>query len=162
MASDNPYAADQLDLLLHLESLLARLGDVRAEVVPGPALVDLLEGRVSNVPVGPLLTITRSANDVHRDEATLLVEEFHRTAASLVSIVTRGSAAKSVRFTLASAYARPPVHLLVLVLILLILIAGPVAGEKLPPEIQTLLSTEVGTVSLGLAIIQWMNQKKKK
>jgi hypothetical protein len=56
---------------------------------------------------------------------------------------------------------RPPVQLVVLVIIWLVLIIGPVAGEKLPNEIQTLLSTEVGTVALGIAITQMMSQKRK-
>jgi hypothetical protein len=64
--------------------------------------------------------------------------------------------------TSARASARPPVHLVVLVLIWLVLIGGPVAGEKLSAEMQTMLSTEVGTVALGLAITQYVNQNKKK
>jgi hypothetical protein len=60
-----------------------------------------------------------------------------------------------------SANRRPPVQLVVLVLIWLILIGGPVAEGKLPNEIQMMLSTEVGTVSLALAITQMMNQKRK-
>jgi hypothetical protein len=54
----------------------------------------------------------------------------------------------------------PPAKLVVLVLLWLVLIGAPVAGEKLPAGIQTMLSTEVGTVALGLAITQAMNQKK--
>jgi hypothetical protein len=56
---------------------------------------------------------------------------------------------------------RPPVQLVVLVLIWLILLAGPVVEGKLPSEIQTMLSTEIGTVALGLAITQVMSQKRK-
>lgn len=55
---------------------------------------------------------------------------------------------------------RPPVKLVVLVLIWLILVVGPLADGKLPAEVQTMLSTEVGTVALGLAITQMINQKK--
>lgn len=61
-----------------------------------------------------------------------------------------------------SANRRPPVQLVVLVLIWLILIGGPVAEGKLPDEIQVMLSTEIGTVSLGLAITQMMKDKKRK
>jgi hypothetical protein len=60
-----------------------------------------------------------------------------------------------------SATRRAPVHLVALVLIWLVLIGGPVAGEKLPVEFQTMLSTEVGTVALGLAIMQMMKDKRK-
>jgi hypothetical protein len=49
----------------------------------------------------------------------------------------------------------------VLVLIWLILIGGPVAEGKLPNEIQVMLSTEIGTVSLALAITQMMKDKRK-
>lgn len=60
-----------------------------------------------------------------------------------------------------SAKRRPPVQLAVLVLLWLILLVGPVAAEKLPDEIQVMLSTEVGTIALGLAITQMMNDKRK-
>lgn len=61
----------------------------------------------------------------------------------------------------ASATRRPPVHLVVLVLLWLILVAGPLAEGKLPNQVQVMLGTEVGTVSLALAITQMMNQKRK-
>jgi hypothetical protein len=61
----------------------------------------------------------------------------------------------------ASATRPPSVQLVVLVLLWLILVVGPVAGENLPNEIQTMLSTEVGTVALGIAITQWITQKRK-
>lgn len=61
----------------------------------------------------------------------------------------------------ASATRRPPVHLVVLVLVWLILVAGPIAEGKLPDEVQVMLSTEIGTVSLALAITQMMNDKRK-
>lgn len=54
---------------------------------------------------------------------------------------------------------RPPMQLVVLVLIWLILIGGPVAEGKLPDGVQVMLSTEIGTVSLALAITQMMNRK---
>jgi hypothetical protein len=60
-----------------------------------------------------------------------------------------------------SADRRPPVQLLVLVLIWLILVAGPIAEGKLPDEVQVMLSTEIGTVSLALAITQMMKDKRK-
>jgi hypothetical protein len=60
-----------------------------------------------------------------------------------------------------SVTRRPPMQLVVLVLIWLILVAGPLAEGKLPSEIQTMLGTEVGTVALGLAITQAINQKRK-
>jgi hypothetical protein len=60
-----------------------------------------------------------------------------------------------------SANRRPPAQLAVLVLVWLVLVAGPVAEVKLPPEIQTMLGTEVGTVALALTITQIMNQKRK-
>jgi hypothetical protein len=60
-----------------------------------------------------------------------------------------------------SANRRPPVQLAVLVLIWLILVAGPVAEVKLPSEIQTMLGTEVGTVALALTITQMMKDKRK-
>lgn len=61
----------------------------------------------------------------------------------------------------ASATRRPPMHLVVLVLIWLVLVVGPLAEGKLPNEIQTMLGTEVGTVALGLAITQMMNDRRK-
>jgi hypothetical protein len=59
-----------------------------------------------------------------------------------------------------SANRRPHAHLVVLVILWLILIGGPMAEGKLSSEIQMMLSTEIGTVALGLAITQAMNQKK--
>ena len=56
---------------------------------------------------------------------------------------------------------RPPAHLLVLVLVWLILVVGPVAEGKLPNELQMMLSTEVGTVSLAIVLTQMMSQKRK-
>jgi hypothetical protein len=52
-------------------------------------------------------------------------------------------------------------QLVVLVIIWLILVAGPLAEGKLPSEIQTMLSTEVGTISLAIVLTQMMSQKRK-
>lgn len=52
-------------------------------------------------------------------------------------------------------------QLAVLVLVWLVLVGGPVAELKLPPEIQMMLGTEVGTVALALAITQMMKDKRK-
>lgn len=52
-------------------------------------------------------------------------------------------------------------QLVVVVLIWLALVAGPLAEGKLPSEIQVMLGTEIGTVSLALAITQMMNQKRE-
>lgn len=55
----------------------------------------------------------------------------------------------------------PVVQLAVLVLLWLVLVAGPVAEVKLPDEIQAMLGTEVGTVALALTITQMMKDKRK-
>jgi hypothetical protein len=61
----------------------------------------------------------------------------------------------------ASVSRRPPVHLVVVVLIWLILLAGPLADGKLPSEIQAMLGSEIGTISMALALTQTINQKRK-
>lgn len=79
---------------------------------------------------------------------------------NLVRVARPGlAAAPSVKS--ASRSRPPPVKLVVLVVLWLILVVGPLADGKLPPEIVTMLGTEVGTVALGLAITQAVNQKRK-
>lgn len=66
-----------------------------------------------------------------------------------------------VKMTIRSRSRRPPMQLVILVLIWLVLVVGPVGAERLPDELQALLSTEVGTVALALAITQMMRDKSK-
>lgn len=94
--------------------------------------------------------------DLH--EIDLLSRELQKAAAALLR--TEILVAAPDKATPAKT-RRPPVHLVVLVLLWLTLVAGPLAEGKLPDEIQTMLSTEIGMVSLALAITQMMNQKRK-
>jgi hypothetical protein len=81
---------------------------------------------------------------------------FGEAAAELAQIVGAAAARHAP-----AENRRPPVKLVVLVVVWLILVVGPLADGKLPAEVQTMLGTEVGTIALGLAITQTINQKRK-
>jgi hypothetical protein len=161
---DNRDAAQEDSLLLRLEALAARLSKAPAGGVPVPRFEDLLND-AGKVDLAPRFSPPRREVSISWDDRLdLLTREFLKAAAELVLAEIPGPAGGTP--TPAKASARsvtkpPPLHLVVAVLILLIAVLGPVAGEKLPPEIQVMLSTEVGTISLALAIIQMMNQKRK-
>jgi hypothetical protein len=127
--------------------------------------VEALQKRVAEAAAGSPDSILADAVTLFEQDMRELAE-FRRNPGSpepeiLIQARAAIAAAAEPALARASATRRPPVHLVVLVLIWLVLIGGPVAGEKLPVEFQTMLSTEVGTVALGLAITQAINQKRK-
>jgi hypothetical protein len=159
---DNRDTAYEDGLLLRLATLAARLSKAPEERVPIPGFEDLFSD-ATKVDLAPRFSLPpREVSISLDDQLDLLTREFQKAAAKLILAEIPGPAGTP---TPAKASARsitkPPLRLAVVVLILLIAVVGPMAGEKLPSEIQVMLSTEVGTISLALTLIQMMNQKKK-
>lgn len=111
--------------------------------------------RVAGLPGWPVQHIRGLQADYETQNYIYLSAEEHRELAAELAKVLGWTAAKHA----GAKTRRPPVQLVALVLLWLILVAGPLAEGRLPNEIQTMLSTEVGTVALGFTITQMMKRK---
>jgi hypothetical protein len=150
---DNSDTAGENELLRRFEGA----AELLQPGSPIPTLNDLLRGRTDLADrFAPRSGIAVSWPDLH--EIDLLSRELQKATAALLRTEILGAAPDK---STPAKSKRPPAQLVVLVLIWLILIAGPLADGKLPNEVQAMLSTEVGTVALGIAITQWINQKRK-
>ena len=146
----------------YLQTVPEDVGDAERDALR--LYVDALITRHSYAVAEPWLTLVLDDLIKHFAQVELLVRDLSYSSALLVfTEALRAAAPKTIKLAPAklSVTRRPPVHLVVLVLIWLILVGGPLAEGKLPSEIQTMLSTEVGTIALALAITQWMNDKRK-
>lgn len=133
------------------DDFFRRLGDATADYLSS-AFAEGLSPQWAGLPDD----ITRSGDSL---PTGILADQVYQMLLEFDRLISAERAAFKAAKSAPVKIRRPPVHLVILVLLWLVLIAGPLAEMKLPDEIQAMLSTEVGTVALGLAITQMMNRK---
>lgn len=122
-----------------------------------PTLTPELLKRLLRSDADPLAVIQQA----HTNMARRFDEAYLASGTPIRTVVLTEMKSWPVKMTIRSRSRRPPMQLVILVLIWLVLVVGPVGAERLPDELQALLSTEVGTVALALAITQMMRDKSK-
>lgn len=138
--------------------------DVSDEDAPLPPIQELLLRAVGSRPGMTVAEIAEALTLFQTDMREL--GEYRRNPGSPepeILIQARAAIAAAAKPAPGKALItrRPPVQLVALVLMWLVMIGGPVAMERLPNEIQMMLSTEAGTLGLGIAIVQTMKDTRK-